>query len=134
MPPFPPSDPELQLVLEQLRPLEPIFHTRAFGLTPADRQRRIAPNYWEVGASGRIYSRDLILNLASTHFVDADSTGWRTSDHAVQRLGPDTFLLTYSLTQEARITRRATIWQSTPTGWIILYHQGTVVSSSDAAH
>jgi hypothetical protein len=28
-----------------------------------------------------------------------------------------------------RITRRATIWQSTANGWCILYHQGTIVTA-----
>jgi hypothetical protein len=129
-----PTAVDLALILEELRPLEPIFHTRAFGLNPSDRQNRTAPNYWEVGASGRIYSQDLILSLDPTHFVDADSAGWRTSEHAVQSLAPDTFLFTYTLTQQARTTRRATIWQRAPSGWIILFHQGTVVSPGDALH
>jgi hypothetical protein len=128
----PPTDPSLLPILEELRALEPIFHTAAFGLTQADRERRTAPGYWEVGASGHRYTRDFILNLDPTHFVDAETSGWRTSSHAVQRLGPDTWLFTYTLKQEARLTRRATIWQSTPSGWQILYHQGTLAPS--AAH
>ena len=129
-----PTDPGLLAILAELRPLEPSFHTSAFGLTQADRAHRIAPDYWETGASGRRYTRDFILNLNPTHFVDAKAAGWTTSEEAVQRLGPDTFLLTYTLKQEARLTRRATIWRRAPEGWQILYHQGTVVEAGDAAH
>jgi len=58
----------------------------------------------------------------------ADSLGWESWDHALRRLGPDTYLMTYVLRQEDRLTRRATIWQRALDRWRILYHQGTVVS------
>jgi len=32
------------------------------------------------------------------------------------------------LTQGMRKTRRATLWQRSPEGWKILYHQGTVIA------
>jgi hypothetical protein len=126
------TEPDLRPLLDELRPFEPIFHTPAFGMTPADFERRTDPTYWEVGASGRRYSRDFILQaLADSPPVDAATARWRASGHALRRLGPDTYLLTYSLRQSERLTRRSTIWQSTPTGWVILFHQGTVVSADE---
>jgi len=125
------TEPDLLPVLEELRRLEPIFHTPEFGVTSADFQRRMCPTYWEVGASGRRYSRDFILHhLEQSPPVDAQTAGWLTRDHALQPLGPNTYLLTYTLQQGERLTRRATIWQSTSQGWLILYHQGTVVSAN----
>jgi hypothetical protein len=50
----------LEGVLEELRLREPIFHTQAFGMAE-ERERDVAPEYWEVGASGRRYSREFIL-------------------------------------------------------------------------
>jgi hypothetical protein len=41
------------------------------------------------------------------------------------------FATTYALRQLERLTRRATIWQATSTGWSILYHQGTIVSAEE---
>ena len=41
------------------------------------------------------------------------------------------YLFTYTLRQRERLTRRATIWQSTGDGWRILYHQGTLVSAEE---
>ena len=114
--------PELLPVLEELRRREPIFHTPAFPTA-------MAPDYWEVGASGRRYSREFILNfLQQNPPVDAASAGWRSSDHCVRRLCPDTYLFTYTLRQRDRVTRRATIWQDASEGWRILYPQGTIVS------
>lgn len=125
-------DPDLVSVMEELRPREPIFHTPEFGTTIADFERTMAPEYWEVTASGRRYSREFILqSLAKNPPVDASSAGWQSYDHAVRRLGPDTYLFTYNLRQRERLTRRATIWRCMPGGWQILYHQGTIISAEE---
>lgn len=125
-------DPGLEPVLAELRQREPIFHTPRFGRTVEEFERSTAPDFWEVGASGRRYSREFILNLCSREaLVDADAAGWKPSGFALRRLGPDCFLLTYTLDQAGRLTRRATIWQQTAEGWRILYHQGTIMAGGE---
>ena len=124
--------PDLLPILRELLPFEPIFHTRAFGLTSADFGPRMSPEYWEVGASGRRYSREFILDFLSKNPpVDAASAEWKCSEHALGQLGPDTYLVTYTLSQGERLTRRSTIWRKTLAGWRILYHQGTIASSEE---
>lgn len=126
---FTQTDPDLLPILEELRQREPIFHTPAFG---TDFEHTMAPDYWEVGASGRRYSRDFILQwMSDAPPIDAAAAGWQSTGHALRRLGPDTYLLTYTLRQAERLTRRATIWQSTLEGWRILYHQGTIVTAEE---
>jgi hypothetical protein len=130
------TDPSLHPILDELRPLEPIFHTSAFGSTLTHFDARMSPDYWEVGASGRRYSRDFILTmLAENPPIDATTARWRASGFALIPLGPaahtDTYLLTYSLRQSDRLTRRSTVWQKTSGNWQILFHQGTIVSSND---
>jgi hypothetical protein len=125
-------DSELLPVFEELRRREPIFHTPEFGATRIDFETAMAPEYWEVGASGRRYSREFILRtLELSPPVDADTAGWQSSDYGLRRLGPDTYLFSYTLRQGERITRRATIWQSSANGWHILYHQGTIVTAEE---
>ncbi|MGD0801795.1 MAG: DUF4440 domain-containing protein [Terracidiphilus sp.] len=127
-------EPDLLPVLDELRRREPIFHTAEFGSTTAEFERSTAPDYWEVGASGRRYSREFILAWAEgapDHFVDAKEAGWRTEDFGLRRLGSDTYLLTYTLDQAGRRTRRATIWQKSEVGWRILYHQGTIIAAGE---
>ena len=125
-------DPELQPILEELRSREPIFHTQRFGRSLEDFQRSTAPDFWEVGASGRRYSRDFILAMrAKDELVDADTAGWKASAFGLRRLGENTFLLTYTLDQAGRLTRRATIWEKAADAWRILYHQGTIVTSHE---
>jgi hypothetical protein len=122
----------LEEVLAELRKKEPIFHTAAFGMTAAERERIVAPEYWEVGASGRRYSREFILRgLAERVPVDAAEAGWVCSEFGLRQMGAGTYLLTYTLDQAGRITRRATVWQRTAQGWRILFHQGTVVTGED---
>ncbi len=126
-------EPDLFPVLEELRRREPIFRTPEFGTTREDFDHAMAPHYWEVGASGRRYSRDFILPfLEQNPPIDARSAAWQIRDLGLRRLGPDTYLLTYTLHQGERVIRRATIWQETASGWRILDHQGTIVSSSRA--
>lgn len=130
--PFAHTDADLLPLLHELLPLEPIFHTKEFGLTRTDFEKRMAPDYWEIGASGRLYSREFILDfLAKNPPVDAASAGWRAYDHALRQLGTDTYLLTYTLLQSERLTRRATIWRKTSECWCIVYHQGTIVSPEE---
>jgi len=132
-PHFTSVDPGLLPIFDELRRREPIFHNPEFGSTTAEFERATAPDYWEVGASGRRYSRDFILNelTKSVPYVDAAAAGWLTSEFGLRRLGPDTYLLTYTLDQAGRRTRRSTIWQNAENGWRILYHQGTIVSAEE---
>ena len=126
------TDPELLSVLEELRRREPIFHRPELASDRAGFEQMMSPDYWEVGASGRRYSRDFILRtLEENPPVDADVAGWQSWDHECRRLGPETYLLTYRLRQGDRLTRRVTIWLNTPDGWQILYHQGTIVSTDE---
>lgn len=122
----------LESVLDELRQREPIFHTQAFGLAAEARDRGMDAAYWEVGASGRRYSRRFIQSsLATIPPVEASAMGWRCWDFGLRQLGTETYLLTYTLAQKERVTRRATIWKRTTQGWRILYHQGTVVTGED---
>ena len=119
---FPQTTPELLPILDDLRRREPIFHRPDFPTI-------MSPDYWEVGASGRRYSHAFIRETLSQHPpIDAAIANWQAIDFALQVLGPDTYLLTYTLNQNPRLTRRSTIWRNTPEGWQILCHQGTIVS------
>lgn len=130
--PTPQVPAELADVLEELRGFEPIFHRVPFGANTEDFDRRMAPGFWEVGASGRIYSRAFILENYQKSYptITPQTEQWKPSEFGLLQLGPDTFLLTYTLDQCGRLSRRATLWQRSPQGWQILYHQGTLVDDA----
>ncbi len=98
--------PGLLAVLEELRPREPIFHHPEFGTKRRDYEAMTDTEFWEVRASGRRYSREFVL---------------------------DKYLITYTLHQGNRGTRRATLWRRTAAGWTVLYHQGTMVEPDKQA-
>jgi hypothetical protein len=124
------TDPKLADVLAELERREPIFHRPEFGTTRRDFENMTDPGFWEVGASGRRYGRDYVIDtLVERHSAPHDDV-WETSGFHCAALSPDTYLLTYTLVQDrTRVTRRTTVWRKTRDGWKILYHQGTVVAS-----
>jgi len=125
------TDPKLTRVLEQLQSREPIFHRPELGTTRADFEKMMAADFWEVGVSGRRYSRDYVLSELQKRYAGPYVDKWETRAFHCRRLAEDVYLLTYTLLQGERKTRRATIWQNTPTGWKIVFHQGTVVQDSE---
>ncbi len=126
------TDPALGEILAQLIRREPIFHRPEFGTNRADFENMTTQDYWEVGASGRRYSRNYVLNMLEERFQqDQSGDVWETSDFYCRHLGADVYLLTYALLQHGtRKTRRSTIWQQTNHGWKIVYHQGTIVEDA----
>ena len=107
---------------------EPIFHRPEFGSTRADFENMTSPQFWEIGASGRRYSRAFVLDELEKRYASQHEDVWETSDFECRELAAGVYLLTYTLLQDAhRRTRRSTIWQRTADGWKILFHQGTIV-------
>ena len=120
----------LQAVLETLKALEPIYHAAHPEATPEKFAQLVAPDFWEVGASGNRYSRDFALKVLSERRETPPPASWRTDDWHVRELGAGIYLLTYTLYQPQRATRRMSVWQRTTQGsWQVIYHQGTVVQA-----
>jgi hypothetical protein len=122
--------PELVVVLRELIAREPLFHRPEFGITRRDFERMTAPEFWEVGASGRRYSRQFCLDMLERRYEHPTEEVWEIGDFHCQQIAVDNYLLTYTLAQGERVTRRATIWRRTAEGWQLVYHQGTPVEPS----
>lgn len=124
---------ELLRVRDELVALEPLFHhPDVTGRGPADLEALAAPDFWEVGASGDVYSRDDVLQIVGERYADGGGQDGQTmpvDDVRCRVLGSSTYLLTYRLRQGSRVTRRVTVWEraDSPLGWRVVYHQGTVV-------
>jgi hypothetical protein len=121
-------------VLEELKRREPIFHRPEFAGSRAAIEAMVAPDFWEIGASGRRYSREYVLETLEARQDDpVEDDDWQTREFHCRELAPDLYLLTYTLLQGERHTRRATIWRRTAAGWVVVFHQGTVVQDSRSA-
>lgn len=115
--------------LEELRALEPLFHAAHASATPRLFEELVAPEFWEIGASGRNYSRAFALHVLTDRPTQPTEQEWVTTDFHLSALGENTYLLTYTLTQPGRSTRRATIWRKHQAGWQAVFHQGTVMQA-----
>jgi hypothetical protein len=113
--------PELAPILEELRALEPLFHTGH------DADHIAAPTFWEVGASGQRYGRQYVLDVLRERAAAPAPDDWRAEDFHLAPAGTDHYLLTYTLHQPGRTTRRLTVWRRAGERWLAIYHQGTVV-------
>jgi hypothetical protein len=128
MTPKAPAKPSHAAVLEQLQRLEPVFHRLEPGATRADLEHMTDPEFCEVGASGRRYGRDYVLDLLEKRFENPGEDVWEVSDFRCLVLARDTYLVTYTLLQQKqRVTRRSSIWRRGGQVWKVVYHQGTVV-------
>ena len=118
--------PHLAEVTRELMRREPLFHRAEFGTTRADFEKMTALEFWEVGASGRRYSRAFVLDTLEQRYKSPFTDTWEIQDFHCTDLAPDTFLVTYTLLQGPRTSRRSTVWKQTSDSWKILYHQGTL--------
>ena len=110
--------------LDELTSREPVFYRPAPG---TDVASMLTDDFWEVGASGRVYDREQILAILADRMRNPPEDHWETGDVRCQELAPDVYLLTYALRRGGRHTRRSSIWRRTAGGWRMQFHQGTEV-------
>lgn len=81
------------------------------------------PQWSEIGRSGRLWSRDEILDEIGPlgEAVDLEVI-------ACMPAGPDTLLLTWRAVREDESTLRSSVWVRTAGHWQQLFHQGTTES------
>jgi len=116
-------------VMQDLIRREPLFHRAEFGTTRADLERMTAPEFWEVGASGRRYGRQFVLDVLERRYEAPTEDVWELRGFHCLKVAADNYLVTYTLVQGERVTRRATLWRRSAGGWQVVYHQGTPLAA-----
>lgn len=113
------DDPDLRDVIEREQLL----------LDPAVRRSRTAaaqlldPEFYEFGASGRVWDRRAILDMMATE----DAPELVTENVTATRLADQVILLTYRTRSPGRTALRSSLWRRGEGGpWRIYFHQGTV--------
>lgn len=122
--------PEHLAVRDELMRREPLFHRAEFGTTRKDFDKVLAAGFWETSASGRRFSREFILNTLEKRYENSTEDVWEVGDFYCLEIAADNYLVTYTLIQGQRVSRRATIWRRTTGDWQAVYHQGTVMQQS----
>jgi len=116
---------KLKLIEKELFSLEPIFHHPELGVSRENYSLMTTKEYWEIGASGKRYSRDYIIDTLIERYSKPIIDNWRIEDFYCQKIDTNTYLVTYDLYQGERFTRRSTIWKKYKRNWKIVFHQGT---------
>lgn len=96
--------------------------------SPAALDALLDPEFQEIGASGRLWTRGGIIQALTrdqqdipTPIRDEQMDGRRLTDHLV--------LLTYVSDESGRRARRTSLWRfDQVAGWRLLHHQGTLIS------
>jgi hypothetical protein len=121
-------NPKLKDIQNELTRLEQLFHHPAKDTSGFVFESMTEPDFWEIGASGKRYSREFVLRVLAERSANPSDVKWQLSNAHCLEIAPDNFLLTYTLMQETRVTLRSTIWRRHGENWKIVYHQGTVVT------
>ncbi|ARM90778.1 hypothetical protein GGE16_005798 [Rhizobium leguminosarum] len=119
---------DLDAILSELAAREPIFHQREFGTSREDLLKMTANDFWEIGASGKIYGRDFVIERLLERYKSPEPDDWSCTDFLIRPLAENLFQLNYVLQQPGRQTRRTTLWRRQDGVWQIVFHQGTVVA------
>ena len=117
-------------ILDELKSREPIFHhPEKFGKTKQDIENQMCDEFWEVGASGNVYTKQDVIETLLERYNNPDYQDiWEAKGFELTTIAPDNYLLTYILIQgKTRVTRRSTLWRRVNCDWKIIYHQGTLI-------
>lgn len=120
-------------IVNALNEREPIFHNDPPNADRSYLEGLIAEDYVEVGGSGRIYSRERVIETVVDRYDrEEPAVEYNVDEFSVRQIAPQIYLATYTLSQpdghETRVTRRSTIWTDSTGSWQVVYHQGTVVA------
>ena len=83
------------------------------------------PDFREVGASGRLWSRDEILEALAEEAKDPQPQRIYALQMTGRVLARGLVLLSYVSETQGRRARRTSIWKRHADGWRLLHHQGT---------
>ncbi len=88
-------------------------------------QEMIAPDFWEIGRSGRVYQRADTLSVPRQPL----DVVMPLPDFQVRLLASDIAQVTYqsvvTVAGAIEYARRSSIWSRTARGWVLRFHQGT---------
>ena len=90
--------------------------------SPERLNNLLHPDFIELGSSGRVYDRQMIVEMMSQE-VSGDVI---MRDFETRSISENTVLVTYrSIGQSGDEARRSSLWAKDADGWRIHFHQGT---------
>ena len=115
--------------IEELSALEPITHRLPSGAGRAEIEALLEVDFIEIGASGTVYERSFVVDTVVKRYarkLDPDDSRWVIEDFSTRQVASGLYLVSYRLTFGGRISRRSTLWRKHESGYLAVYHQGTL--------
>lgn len=117
------TDIDIQEVLDLERELQT---TSTRGDEPRLREL-LAPDFIEIGASGRRWDRGSVLQLLAQQADDQNDPAIQVHDLQARVVDNDLVQVFWDSDQAGRRARRTSLWRRTGRGWCQIYHQGTLL-------
>lgn len=117
------SEPVDSAIARELRLLDPTVRS-----SPELMSELLDPEFAEVGASGRRWSRSEII-VAVTEQAATSNEPIRAFEMHGKLLADDVVHLTYTSEFDGRRAYRSSLWRRTNNGWQMYFHQGTLSSA-----
>jgi len=92
--------------------------------TPHQVDELLDPDFREIGASGRLWTRAEMLSALAGELSDG-SGAIEATEMAAAVVGCELVLLTYVSSWQGRRARRSSLWRRSAGSWRLLHHQGT---------
>ena len=117
--------------VEAVAALEVVLLTPEVRRSRARLEELLDPEFIEIGASGRLWSRPAVIDmLAGGEDRDGSRAEWAplpTAEMAGRPVAPGLVLLTYVCDPGGRAARRSSLWRRSGSSWRMLFHQGTLL-------
>jgi hypothetical protein len=111
--------------------MDPVFRKDRAGVAAL-----LAEEFFEIGSSGRVWTRETIVDLLA---CESSQAAPRVEEFALQQIAPHAVLVTYRAVREESAgalqsglrssVLRSSVWVRRGDRWQILFHQGTKVPS-----
>ena len=120
----------LTALTAELRSYEERILDPAVRADPAQIRALLAPEFVELGASGRVFDRD---GIVATLAAESPRGARQTRGFKLRLLAPGAALTTWRVQRDDGIeTLRSSVWQQQDGRWLMVFHQGTLAASDDA--
>lgn len=116
--------------IDEIRAREEALHRRDVRHSSDALEELLAEGFHEFGSSGRVYSRDVMIELLLQEQDSAEDGELQSADYALTPISADAVLLTYRTWRRQadgseRHVLRSSIWKHDGGRWQPLFHQGT---------
>jgi hypothetical protein len=111
--------------IAELTRLEEAMWIAATRFDAAFQQERFAPDFFEIGRSGRVYTREQMILTGGGEIkarLPLDGLTIRRLDQATAQVTYNSRVDYDGVVEHAR---RSSIWTRTDGGWVMRFHQGT---------